>query len=134
MIKPNNYNDWTDPHTKVALGLFFVFLSIAFGYGVYKSYIASTSELRYTVIVFYEKYSDSKTNGMKVSYMAEGKMRFDNCLTMACKKIKIGERRLGYFYVDDPAFYGFLEIIVPDSVEAPKNGWKEIPEFLKPKK
>ena len=133
MIENNNYKDWTDPQTKWAIRLLFLFLFIGLGYGLYKAYVSYTSDVRYTVIYFYDRYSDSKRNGMKVSYLAAGKIQFDNCFTMKCKKIKKGERRLGYYYVDDPAFYGFLDIKVPDSVQAPKEGWEEIPEFLKSK-
>lgn len=62
---------------------------------------------------------------MKVSYLAGGELRYANCFTMKCKKIKKGERRLGYYYIDYPTFYGILyDIIVPDSVQAPKEGWE----------
>lgn len=132
MIEPNNYKDWTEPHTKWAVRFFFLFLFVGFGYVCYKAYVEYTSEVRYTVLHFYETYSDSKRNGMKVSYLAEGELRYANCFTMKCKKIKKGERRLGYYYIDDPTFYGILyDIKVPDSVQAPKEGWEEIPEFLK---
>ncbi|MCH7414111.1 hypothetical protein MM213_11480 [Belliella sp. R4-6] len=134
MIKPNNYNDWTDPHTKVALGLFFLFLFIAFGYGAYKSHIATTSDIRYTIINFYEKYSDSKRIGMQVFYKVEGRYIYDNCFSNDCKKIIVGEKRLGFYFIKDPSIYDVIfEISVPDSVLVPEEGWKEIPEFLKPK-
>ncbi|MCH7414109.1 hypothetical protein MM213_11470 [Belliella sp. R4-6] len=135
MIEQNYDQGLKDPHTKWAIRFFFLFLFIGFGYVCYKAYIEYTSEVRYTVLQFYERYSDSKRDGMKISYLADGELRYANCFTMECKKIKKGEKRLGYYFIDDPTFYGILyNITVPDSVLVPEEGWKEIPEFLKPKK
>lgn len=131
MIEPNNYKDWADAPTKWALRIFFLFLFVGFGYVCYKAYIEYTSEVRYTVLHFYERYSDSKGNGIKVSYFVDGKELSANCFTMQCKKIRIGERRLGYYYLDDPKFYGILyDVVVPDSVRVPAEGWQDIPDFL----
>jgi hypothetical protein len=133
MIEPTNYKDWASPNTKWAARFFFLFMFISFGYVCYKAYIEYTSEVRYTVLHFYERYSDSKSTGMKISYMTDGRDRNANCTTNECKKIKKGERRLGYYFVDDPTFYGIIyDVVVPDSVKVPEGGWKEIPNFLKP--
>lgn len=134
MIELQNKNDLDDPHMKWLLGLFLLFMIIVLGFNIYKIHISNTSEKRYTVVDFYEKYSDSKRVGMKVFYLANGKMQYDNCFSNECKKVKKGEKRLGFYYMDDPTIYDILfEITVPDSVNVPKNGWKEIPEYLKPK-
>lgn len=131
MIKPNYDQGLDDPNTKWAIRFFFLFFFIGFGYICYKAYVEYTSEVRYTVLHFYESYSDGKGNGMKVSYMAEGVFCYANCFTTECRKIKKGERRLGYYFIDDPSFYGiFYEIEISDSVQVPTYGWKEIPEFL----
>lgn len=134
MIKPNNYKDWDIPNTKWAVRIFFLFMFIGFGYICYKAYIEYTSEVRYTVLIFYERYTDSKSNGMKITYMADGREYKTNCFTKECRQIKKGERRLGYYFVDDPTFYGInYDIIVPDSVIVPDVGWEKIPDFLKSK-
>jgi hypothetical protein len=131
MIEHNNYKNWPDFHTRLVIGLILVFVSVAFGYGVYKTYVVSTSDFRYTIITFYDRYSDSKRIGMKISYFAEGEYRHDNCFSNRCKKIKIGERRLGYYFLRDPSIYQInYDIVVPDSLVAPAKGWQEIPDFL----
>jgi hypothetical protein len=133
MIEPTNYKDWASPNTKWAIGLLFLFVFTVFGYNLYKSYVESTSDIRYTIINFNERYTDSKRVGMKVSYLAEGKNQYDNCFSNKCKRIKTGERRLGYYFVNDPRLYQIIyDTIVPDSVVVPNGGWEEIPDFLKP--
>lgn len=131
MIRPNDELKWSENQEKWAIRIFILFWLCSFGYVCYKSYVEYTSERKYTVLHFLRKYSDSKGNGMSISYLVNGKEIIANCFTNDCKEIKVGEKRLGYFFVDDPVFYGiFYNIIVPDSVVPPENGWDEIPEYL----
>ncbi|MCH7414112.1 hypothetical protein MM213_11485 [Belliella sp. R4-6] len=134
MIELENKNSLNDPNMKFLLGLFLLFMIIVLGFNVYKSHIFNTSEKRYTIIKFYDKYSDSKGNGMKIFYQTVKKDQYHNCFSTKCKNLNVGENRLGFYYLKDPSLYEILfDIKVPDSVLVPEEGWKEIPEFLKPK-
>jgi hypothetical protein len=131
MIRPNNEWKWSESQEKWAIRVFMLFWLGSFGYVCYKAYVEYNSERKYTVLHFFRSYSDSKRNGISISYLANGKEIIANCFTSDCKKIKVGEKRLGYFFVDDPVFYGiYFNISVPDSVVPPENGWVEIPEYL----
>jgi hypothetical protein len=131
MIRPNKSLGYREPKEAKWAYLFFGLLLIfAFGYVCYKAYIQYTSEVRYTVFNFYEKYSDSKNVGMKVYYLVDGERKYSVCYDMGCKKIKKNSRKLGYYYVADPSFFGvFYDLDVPDTVIDPPNGWQTIPEF-----
>ena len=131
MIRPNNELKWSENQEKWAIRIFMLFWLSLFGYVCYKAYVEYTSEWKYTVLHFFRKYSDSKRSGVSISYLVNGNEIFANCFTDECKEIKVGEKRLGYFFVDDPVFYGiYFNISVPDSVIPPKNGWDQIPEYL----
>lgn len=130
MIEQNNFKEWSRFHKKLGIGLILLFVALVFGFELYRTYIASTSEIRYTIINFYAPYSDGKGRGMKIHYLAKGKQEHGNCLSNGCGKILTGERRLGYFYLNDPSMYDILyDVVVPDSVIAPAGGWKEIPHW-----
>jgi hypothetical protein len=131
MIRPGNELKWSESQEKWAIRIFFLFWLSLFGYVCYKAYVEYTSERKYTVLHFFRKYSDSKGTGVSISYLVNGEEMIVNCFNNDCKEVTVGEKRLGYFFVDDPVFYGiYFNISVPDSVVPPENGWDEIPEYL----
>ncbi|SHO59825.1 hypothetical protein [Algoriphagus zhangzhouensis] len=135
--KQNGLQNYKVPEKELRWAYLFFGLLLAWAFGnlCYKAYIGYTSEIRYTVINFYEKYYDSKGTGMKVFYLVDGETIKEVCFSFDCKQVQKGERRLGYYFVDDPSFFGILyDIKVPSSVMPPQNGWETIPDYLKPKK
>jgi hypothetical protein len=131
MIRPGDKFKWSESQEKWAIRIFLLFWLFLFGYVCYKAYVEYTSERKYTVLHFFRKYSDSKGTGVSISYLVNGEEMIVNCFNNDCKEVTVGEKRLGYFFVDDPVFYGiYFNISVPDSVVPPENGWDEIPEYL----
>jgi len=102
------------------------------GYFLYKGYTTSNSPIRFTVCEIESVYTDSKGIGKNIRYYVNGKEYNSTCFSDACVSRKIGQRYLLHYTEDDPQFYEiYLDVPVPEGVEAPPNGWSERPSFKK---
>lgn len=101
---------------------------VVVGYLVYKNYIKSQSEERYTVCEIVDKYVSAKDIGKRYEYYVEGK-RFEGvCTSQECVDTEIGERFLIKFWIDKPEWTEiYFDRPVSQEVEVPSKGWKELP-------
>lgn len=108
-----------------------VFISGCFIYIVYTGVIRETSNYSYTIATFKEIVVGSKTRSRKFIYSVNGKVWESNCSSKDCIEKEYDERVLIVFYHKDHSIYElFTDHFIPNEIESPAFGWKEIPKEI----
>ena len=97
---------------------------------VYRAFIISKSEFRYTVVKFTDNYHTGKSHGKKIHYSINRSAYESHCGSNECRNARIGDIYLIKVYLDDPDVFEILffykvnpEVVVPD------EGWLSVPKF-----
>jgi hypothetical protein len=108
-------------------------LSAGVVFFIYKAYFFSNADYRYTVALVNGEYHDSKTHGVTFQYKVEGKIIQSDCIDNECHNLKEGSRYIVKYFIERPSWNSLLtQHSVPTAVEAPVEGWKEIPKWQLP--
>ncbi len=128
----NNEDGYYRKDAKRIKFLFLVFCAIGFIFFIYKAYYFRTAKYRYTIAVITGKYNDSKTFGITFIYNVNGISINGDCIDNDCHYLKTGKRYLVKYFTDKPSWNSlYPHIEVPVGIEAPSEGWEDVPNFEK---
>jgi len=124
-------DDFNGPEFKPLRLLFGIFIVLFISYLVYKQYVLSYSDFRYTIGVISGTYSDSKTVGKWYSFSVDGEIITHSCTSNPCKLLGDNSRFIVKYFPGHPDVSELmLNYPVKADIDAPDDGWVEIPQSL----